>query len=137
MHWAVYENEFPVTVFLLGHTLGFFLPLTNEVWGNVMFSQVFVCPHGGGGWLPSMHHWSHNQGGSAQPPRMQTPLDADHDPRDTVNKRAVRILLECILVLKTFHCPTCTGPHPTDKFLFRLDLTVPRPPWTCSKSLNM
>ena len=27
----------------------FFLSPTNEVWGKVMFSQMFVCPQGGGG----------------------------------------------------------------------------------------
>ena len=28
-----------------------------------MFSQVcFIPSGGGGGWLPSMHHWSHDQG---------------------------------------------------------------------------
>ena len=32
-----------------------FLPLANEVWGKVMFSQIFVCPQGRG-----LH-----QGGSA------------------------------------------------------------------------
>ena len=25
-----------------------FLPPSNEVWGKVMFSQVFICPRGGG-----------------------------------------------------------------------------------------
>ena len=29
------------------------LPPANEVWGKVMFSQVFVCPQGG--WLASQH----------------------------------------------------------------------------------
>ena len=60
----------------------FLLP-ANEVWGKAMFSQVFVCfvyPRGRGwlpsmhhrshdqhpgGWLPSMHHRSHDQAGSA------------------------------------------------------------------------
>ena len=27
----------------------YLLPPANEVWGKVMFSQVFVCPMGGGG----------------------------------------------------------------------------------------
>ena len=39
------------------------LPPANEVWGKVMFSQVFVCSTGGGGWFPSMYHRSHDQGG--------------------------------------------------------------------------
>ena len=38
----------------------YLLPPANEVWGKVMFSQVFVCP---GGLCPSMHHRSHDQGG--------------------------------------------------------------------------
>ena len=42
-----------------------FLAPANEVWGKVIFSQMFVCPQGRGGWLPSMHHRSHNQEGSA------------------------------------------------------------------------
>ena len=33
----------------------------NEVWGKVMFSQVFVGPRGGS-LCPSMHHRSHDQG---------------------------------------------------------------------------
>ena len=37
-----------------------FLQAINEVWGKVMFSQVFIYPWGG--WLPSMHHRSHDQG---------------------------------------------------------------------------
>ena len=48
-----------------------------------MFPQVFVCSQGG----------LHNAMGQADPP-----LLAD---RDTVNKRAVRILLECILLYDT------------------------------------
>ena len=31
------------------------------MWGKVMFSPVFVCLEGG--WLPSMHHRSHDRGG--------------------------------------------------------------------------
>ena len=69
----------------------------NEVWGKVIFSQACAIPsvqRGGGAWLPSMHHRSHDQ--SLHPGwlgRSLQPL------QDTVNKRAVRILLECILVL--------------------------------------
>ena len=53
---------------------------------KVMFSQVFVCPHGGRGFCI--------QGGWADTPPPNRIL------RDTVNERAVRMLLECILVLK-------------------------------------
>ena len=34
----------------------------NKVLGKVMFSQVFVCPQGGG-WLRNMHYRSHDQEG--------------------------------------------------------------------------
>ena len=56
--------------------------------GKVMFSQASVCPQGGEGVCPT---W------------MQTPFPShETDPhgilRDTVKKRVVRILLECILV---------------------------------------
>ena len=62
-----------------------FLPPANEVWGKLMFSQVFVCPPGrgvcvpacitghmtGGGLCPSIHHRPHDweglyPGGSVQ-----------------------------------------------------------------------
>ena len=33
-----------------------YLPSANEVWGKLMFSQMFVCPQGEGGWLPSIYH---------------------------------------------------------------------------------
>ena len=33
-----------------------FLPPANEVWGKVMFSQVFVCPREGG-WLPRIRSY--------------------------------------------------------------------------------
>ena len=40
----------------------------NEVWGKVMFSRVFVCPRGEGGYFPSMHNRSHDQGGGGLHP---------------------------------------------------------------------
>ena len=46
--------------------IGFLPPAT--VVAKVMFSQACVIPSvhwGGGGWLPSVHHWSHAEGGSA------------------------------------------------------------------------
>ena len=61
------------------------LPPANDVWGKVIFSQASVCPQGG--------VW-------------QTPLIGIHPPwADTPRnrKRAVRILLECILVKCDFH----------------------------------
>ena len=40
------------------------LPPANEVWGKVMFSQacVITSVHGGGSWLSSIHHRSHDWG---------------------------------------------------------------------------
>ena len=51
-------------------------------------------------WLPSMHHRSHNWGVCLQRGVGQTPTEINGILRDTVNKRVVRILLECILVTK-------------------------------------
>ena len=41
----------------------FLLPAANEVWSNLMFLHlsVILFTRGGGGWLPSMQHRSHNQ----------------------------------------------------------------------------
>ena len=90
---------------------------------KVMFSQVSVCPQGrvcipactgqgvcipaciGQGMYPSMH-WAE---GCARGDQRQTPPGPEADTlprrilRNTVNKRAVRIPLECILVLKNKH----------------------------------
>ena len=41
-----------------------FLPPANEVWGKVIFLHLCVILFTGrGGWLPSMYHGSHDQGG--------------------------------------------------------------------------
>ena len=37
---------------IMGNSLGL-LPPANEVWGKVMFSQVFVCPQGEGFGFPA------------------------------------------------------------------------------------
>ena len=71
----------------------------NSSCGKVMFSQACVIPsvHGGGGDLPPQHAsqviWPRE--GGCIPPALW----------DTVNKRAVRILLECILVCLGFFLP--------------------------------
>ena len=92
---------------MLAPPLGSWRPLLGEILDPPL--QVFVCPQGGGVWLPSMHHRSHDQGASTllpvgRPwgvrPTTPTPMLAPCGIlRDTVNKRAVRILLECILVI--------------------------------------
>ena len=46
-----------------------YLPPANEVWGEVMFLHLCVSLFTGG-WLPSMHHRSHDQvpgGGGLSP----------------------------------------------------------------------
>ena len=63
----------------------FIFTARNEVWSKVMFSQASVVLSGG----------ESVSGGLGRP------------PRDTTNDWAVRILLECILVLvmqKFIHC---------------------------------
>ena len=100
--------------------LSYSLPPANEVWGKVMFLHLFVSlftekgvgfpacipgdmtrrglhrgGEGGGWWFPSMQHMSHDGGVSIQG-RWVDPHPKIHG--NTVNKRAVCILLECILV---------------------------------------
>ena len=90
--------------------------------GNI-FTSVCHSVKGGGWWLPSMHHRSHDQGGSTSgglhrgglhpggglPPGRVCRGVGRPSPeiygilRDTVNKRAVCILLECILVKICLH----------------------------------
>ena len=89
-----------------------------EVWGKVIFSQAFFnvfMGWVGGVWLPSMHHRSHDWGSATRGVCLQGVLHPGgstprgfwgwgvgqippQDTWDTVNKQAVRILLECILV---------------------------------------
>ena len=85
------------------------LPPANEVWCKIMFYTCVSFCSGGGGWLPSVHHRSHDHGvcihgvciqWGLHPGRVrQIPLGI---LRDTVNKcnAALHILLECIHVLK-------------------------------------
>ena len=71
------------------------LPPANEVWGKVIFLHLFVILFTGGSTWPGTPPWTR-----------YTPLDQVHPAQsmlgDTVNVRAVRILLECILVQSTF-----------------------------------
>ena len=89
-----------------------FLPPENEVWGKVMFSQVFFCPQGGSASRGSasgrgdciqeggLHLGGglHPEGGLHLGGLGRTPPTRPPILRDTVNERAVRSLLECILV---------------------------------------
>ena len=52
----------------------------------------------GGVWLPSKHHRLHDQGGLHPGGLGRHPLEIHGILQDTVNKRAVCILRECILV---------------------------------------
>ena len=72
-----------------------------------MFSHacVILSVHRGGGWwLPSRHHWLHEQegsasrGGSESRGGLHRGGSASGILQDMVSKQAVRILLECILV---------------------------------------
>ena len=71
----------------------FFLPPANEVWGKLMLLHlcVILFTEGGGRRLPPGESASRGLVG-------QTPAPPNWILRDTVNERAVRILLECILV---------------------------------------
>ena len=88
-----------------------------------MHSSSFLPPGRGGGWLPSMHHCSHNQGGVCllgfciQGGVGQTPWDTWDIPQDMVNKWAVCILIKCILVVRCVYsvskCLEMIGLHLT------------------------
>ena len=78
------------------------LPPANEVFTPVCHSVHWARR---GGWLPSMHHRSHDQVGICHQGGLHRGRGLGRPPpqlhgilRDTVNKRAVRILLECFLV---------------------------------------
>ena len=79
-----------------------FLPPANEVWGKVICLHLSVILSTGGVWSPGGAAWSWgvwSPGGCL----VETP------PPGRLLLRAVRILLECILVQKTIHtCPCCT-----------------------------
>ena len=103
------------------------LPPANEVWGKVIFSEVCVILSTGGEYLtrytPPRTRYTPTPGTRYNPPLEQThppepgtsPLWSRHPPPrtkytsqeqsvlgDTVNVRAVRILLECNLVDNAF-----------------------------------
>ena len=72
-----------------------------------MFSHacVILSVHRRGRWLPSRHHWLHEQEGSASRGGSESRGglhrgggSASGILQDMVSKQAVRILLECILV---------------------------------------
>ena len=85
-----------------------YLPTTNEVWGKVIFLHLSVILFTGVWCLPHcMLGYTRPQAFNPQadttrvdpPPRQTSPwADAPRMLQDMVNKRAVRILLKCILV---------------------------------------
>ena len=94
-----------------------FLPPANEFWGKVIFSEACVknSVHGEGGGVTDQQYISScTVGGIGHmvPPGQAPPMDrhpsragtprAGISPRNMVNERAVRILLECILVWLMF-----------------------------------
>ena len=90
------------------------LPPANEVRGKVvsLHMSVSYSVHGGGGICPIVCWNTHPPGRhppGQTPTQRQTPLSGQTPPRTlcyAVNKRAVRILLECILVVShlTINC---------------------------------
>ena len=81
-----------------GSSMSSFLPPANEVCEGYVFTRVCHSVHRGGS--ASVHAgippWSRPNPPGAEPPPEQCMLG------DTANKRAVRILLECILVALAF-----------------------------------
>ena len=77
-----------------------YLPSANEVWGMLMFSQVFVCPQGEGVGFPACIT-SHDRGSASRGVYIQRGVGRPPQQalQDMVNKRALHILLECILVI--------------------------------------
>ena len=67
---------------------------------KVMFLQVSVCPRGGGhAWQGTCVMWGvHGRGHAWQGGGVRGRRGVHGEGRDTFNERAVRILLECILV---------------------------------------
>ena len=99
-HLAWVESH-PAWVESIKLSFAYLLP-ANEVWGKVIFLHLFVILFTGGWGLPQYMlgyhppdqapHQTSPPGPGTLPPPVQSMLG------DTVNARAVRILLECNLV---------------------------------------
>ena len=89
---------------LIGEYDSFFTARKRSLGQGNIFIGVGLSTGRRGGWLPSMHHRSHDQEGLPGGRSASSGGWADPPPqihgilRDTVNKRAVHSLLECILV---------------------------------------
>ena len=116
------------------------LPPANEVWGELIFFHLCVILFTGGicptppldadpppgvGQTP-LYADSPPSPKVGQTPWMQTPRVGQTlpPPPDTVNKRAVRILLQCILVWHNF----CRKLHENEKHWTQGGLHVPHAP---------
>ena len=107
--------------------LSYYRPQTK--FAKVVFLHVSVILSTGGG-LPQCMLGYHPPGAGTTPPPEQIPPRSRHPPEqcmlgDTANRREVRILLECILVLpfeaSVVNCQTFTVKliSCTDAFLLR------------------
>ena len=63
-----------------------------------MFLQVFVCPQEV--WLPSMHHWSHDPGGSASRGVGQTPLQENMGYGQRVGRTHPTGMHSCLIFIQ-------------------------------------
>ena len=82
--------------------LDYFLPPVNDVWGKVLFSQVFLCPQGGGGLYLGGGGLHTGRRGSASREKRGLHLgggvciwEGGRHPPPKLEKQAVRIILEC------------------------------------------
>ena len=95
------------------------LPPANEVWGKVIFLHpLSLCSQRGGACLSARWDTTPTPLGPCTPPNHAPHPLRDHAPSpaqsmlgDTVNARAVRILLECNFVMMAPHLPW-TAPAP-------------------------
>ena len=83
--------------------LSCFITVRNEV-AKVMFLHLSVCPRGGGGSASVHAGIPHSPPRSRHPPGGRHPAGSRHPPSSRrLRLRTVRIVLECILVINSFH----------------------------------
>ena len=122
------------------------LPPVNEAWGKVMFSHLSVILFMGGVYPIACWNTPPNRTTprrtpplgrhppSRHPPGQTTPFSPTCILQDTVNKRAVRILLDCILVVSVFSTSTRllltkTSFFSCSKGVVRLFIALSSPTW--------
>ena len=102
------SNTAIVTIPLILALVIGFITVRNSSCGKVMFSQVCVCPQGGGVHLLGRHPPCQADTPllpGRSPPGRHTPCQADLSPPRWLLQRTERILLECILVCCRFGFP--------------------------------